>query len=388
MQFSKLVFIIAVLSGSISAKLVPDPRSSTSSLPLVSNATVFIPPSNYTDPRTLYARSAELPNGDLIATWENYSPEPPLVYFPIFLSKDGGEFWTAISKVKDQVNGYGLRYQPFLYVLLEAFGDFSPGTILLAGNSIPTLLNSTHIDLYASTDSGYTWVFVSHIAAGGEALPNNGLTPVWEPFLMLYNNQMVCYYSDQRDPQHGQKLVHQVSSDLKTWEAPVDDVAYMEYTARPGMTTVSHLPNGSYIMTYEYGTAINPAFQPYGFPAYYRISDSPLKFGSATGYPIISQDGTQPQSSPYNVWSPVGGKNGTIVVSTGTHSEVFVNRNLGASDAWYKVATPEGVSYSRHLRVLRQDENRLLVMGAGVLPPTNGSNRVTVSVVEIDGLLP
>ena len=383
-----LNIVLALLPSLISAVAVPDTLAKGIPSPIFSNVTVFVPPADYNDPRTLYARTAQLPNGDILATWENYSPEPPLVYFPIYLSQDGGESWKPISKVEDQVNGFGLRYQPFLYVLPKPFGGFSAGTVLLAGNSIPTLLNSTHIDLYASTDSGHTWSFVSHIAAGGEALPNNGLTPVWEPFLMLYNNQMVCFYSDQRDPAHGQKLVHQVSSDLKTWQSPVDDVAYAEYTARPGMTTVSHLPNGSYIMTYEYGTALNPAFQPYGFPAYYRISDSPLTFNSATGYPVISQDGTQPQSSPYNVWSPVGGKDGSIIVSTGTHTEVFVNTELGAPGAWEKVATPEGVSYTRHLRVLKQNENHLLVMGAGILPPANGTNRVTVSVMKIDEKLP
>jgi hypothetical protein len=383
-----LNLVVALLSGLISATAVPVVHGRDIPSPLFSDVTVFVPPADYNDPRTLYARTAELPNGDLLATWENYSPEPPLVYFPIYLSQDGGESWKPISKVEDQVNGFGLRYQPFLYVLPTPIGAFSAGTVLLAGNSIPTLLNTTHIDLYASTDNGYSWSFVSHIAAGGEAVPDNGLTPVWEPFLMLYQNQMICYYSDQRDPAHGQKLTHQISSDLKTWQAPVDDVAYAEYTARPGMTTVSHLPNGSYIMTYEYGTALNPAFQPYGFPAYYRTSDSPLTFASATGYPVISQDGTQPQSSPYNVWSPIGGKDGSIIVSTGTHSEVFVNTDLGAPGSWEKVATPEGVSYSRHLRVLEQNENHLLIMGAGILPPANGTNKVTVSVVKIDGTLP
>jgi hypothetical protein len=54
----------------------------------------------------------------------------------------------------------------------------------MAGSAIPTDLSSTHIELYASRDSGVTWKFVSHIAAGGRAVPDNGLTPVWEPFLM------------------------------------------------------------------------------------------------------------------------------------------------------------------------------------------------------------
>lgn len=150
----------------------------------LTDSTIFSPPSDYNIPRTLYARNEQLPNGDLLATWENYSPEPPLVYFPIYRSKDFGKTWSEISQVHDTVNGYGLRYQPFIYYLPETIGSFTAGTLLLAGNSIPTDLSSTHLDLYASHDDGLTWEFVSHIAAGGAALPDNGLTPVWESFLL------------------------------------------------------------------------------------------------------------------------------------------------------------------------------------------------------------
>jgi hypothetical protein len=149
-----------------------------------SNVTVFDPPSDYNIPRTLYARTVQLPNGDLLATWENYSPEPPVVYFPIYRSFDLGKTWSKLSTVQDTANGVGLRYQPFLYYLDERIGSFGPGTLLLAGNSIPTDLSTTQIDLYASHDSGKTWNFVSHIASGGEAIPDNGLTPIWEPFLL------------------------------------------------------------------------------------------------------------------------------------------------------------------------------------------------------------
>jgi hypothetical protein len=37
--------------------------------PTFSNVTIFTPPHSYTDPRILYARSAQLANGDLLATW-------------------------------------------------------------------------------------------------------------------------------------------------------------------------------------------------------------------------------------------------------------------------------------------------------------------------------
>lgn len=160
--------------------------ATTSAVPLIDLATIFVPPSDYTTPRVLYARTVELAhsNNTLLATWENYSPELPLVYFPVYRSTDHGASWAPLSNVTDQVNGWGLRYQPFLYELEEDFAGFAAGTVLLAGNSIPTDLSQTRIDVYASRDAGATWEFVSHVAEGGEALPNNGLTPVWEPFLM------------------------------------------------------------------------------------------------------------------------------------------------------------------------------------------------------------
>jgi hypothetical protein len=153
-------------------------------VPTFSNKVIFVPPSNYTDPRVLYPRTVELRDGTLLATWENYSPEPPAVYFPIYQSTDAGASWKEISKINDQVNGWGLRYQPFLYELPEDFGSYPAGTVLASGNSIPTDLSLSKIDVYASTDKGLTWEFVSNVASGGRAVPNNGETPVWEPFIM------------------------------------------------------------------------------------------------------------------------------------------------------------------------------------------------------------
>ncbi|KAF4627302.1 hypothetical protein G7Y89_g10849 [Cudoniella acicularis] len=332
------------------------------------NVTVFVPPSNYTDPGVLYARTVELEGGVLLATWENYSPEPPRVYFPIYRSADGGETWKEISRVQDTVNNWGLRYQPFLYELPIRVGDFEAGTILCAGNSIPTNLNATKIDVYASEDKGYTWKFVSHVATGGAAIPDNGIPAIWEPFLMVYKQNIVLYYSDQRDPLHGQKLVHQESKDLLTWESVVDDVSYSTYTARPGMTTVTELPDSRYMMTYEYGGGPTKSTS-YQFPVYYKIAKDPLKFNQSVGYPLISNDGIQPTGSPYITWSPVGGLNGTIFVSASSNSQVFVNRALGDSSSWKTVKTPQPAAYTRHLRVLQQNTNHLLIMGGGVLPP-------------------
>ncbi|EHL00869.1 hypothetical protein M7I_3262 [Glarea lozoyensis 74030] len=285
-----------------------------------------------------------------------------MVYFPIYRSIDGGASWKEISRVKDTVNNWGMRYQPHLYVLSKAIGKFKPGTIICSGNSIPTNLNATKIDVYASEDSGYTWKFVSHVATGGAAIPDNGIPAVWEPFILEFEDNIVLYYSDQRDPKHGQKLVHTVSKDLLKWDPIVEDVSYSTYTARPGMTTIIQLPNKKYMMTYEYGGGPTKTGTSYSFPVYYRINNSPLKFNSSFGYPIISSDGIQPNGSP-----------------TITYSSVFVNRALGDVGAWKTVTTPESNAYTRHVRVLK-DQNHLLVMGAGKLPPST-TNKVTLSVV-------
>ncbi|PYH87532.1 neuraminidase, partial [Aspergillus ellipticus CBS 707.79] len=338
----------------------PTPQSSNTITPY-NDTVIFTPPSNYTIPRTLYARTLELPSGVLLATWENYSPESEgLVYFPIFRSENHGLSWTEISRVEDTHNKYGLRYQPFLYYLSERIGDFDAGTILIAGNSIPADLSSTEIDLYASRDSGLTWEFVSEIAKGGEAEPDDGLTPVWEPFLLTYNGKLICYYSDQRDnATYGQKLVHQVSTDLLTWGGVVTDVAYPTYTDRPGMPTLAQLPNNKYIYFYEYGSYFNTS--TYTFPLYYRIANTPEEISSAAGQPLIATSGTQPTSSPYVVWSAHGGAHGTVIASSGSYSSVFTNGNLGEGE-WTEVATGEGTSYSRSLRVLEEGEGGWLVV--------------------------
>jgi hypothetical protein len=279
----------------------------------------------------------------------------------------------------------GLRYQPFLYVLERTFAGFPKGTVLLAGSSIPTNLSTTQIDLYASTNKGKSWKFVSHIAAGGEALPNHGLTPVWEPFLMEYKNTLICYYSDQREnATHSQKMVHQTTTDLRTWGPVIDDVSYPVYWERPGMPTVAKLPNGKYIMTYEYGGS--PILPNYQFPVFYKVVSDPEAFGAATGVVLNTTDGYIPTGSPYVVWSPVGGKNGTIIASAHSSGDIYVNTGLAEpGSTWKRVATPEKNAYTRHLRVLDNDPSKLLIMGAGQLPPST-TNKVQLSVMDISNL--
>lgn len=76
----------------------------------------------------------------------------------------------------------------------EKVGKFPAGTILANGNSMSKDLSLTQIDVYACRDNGYTWEFVSKVASGGAAVPDNGVPAIWEPFLLTYKGQIVRQY--------------------------------------------------------------------------------------------------------------------------------------------------------------------------------------------------
>jgi hypothetical protein len=192
---------------------------------------------------------------------------------------------------------------------------------------------------------------------------------------MVYNDQLVAYYSTQADTTYAQKLAHKTTSDGKTWSTEVNDVAQPTYAARPGMMTVAEMGNGQYIMTYEYcGTE--------SCDIYYRISDSPLTFDSATDHKLTATNGAQPVGSPYVVWSSSGGANGTLVATASSHTQVFVNTALGDPGQWVEYDTPQSGAYSRHLRIM-DDPDYLLIMSAGYL---SSDNWVTLSVMSLPNL--
>ena len=127
--------------------------------------------------------------------------------------------------------------------------------------------------------------------------------------------------------------------------------------------------NGKWILTHELGFAPNPT-APYA--VHYRIADSPLEFQSAPEYLLQATDGTISSAGPYVVWTPAGGPNGTIVVSDSTYSELFLNTAYGDPNAWVKVPSGKGISYTRALQVL-PDESLVMVVDGGLYGGTNTS---------------
>ncbi|GAA2077452.1 hypothetical protein GCM10009840_10200 [Pseudolysinimonas kribbensis] len=298
--------------------------------------------------RTSYARAVQLSarqpgrSRTLLATYQGAGGAG----FPLYRSEDEGRTWALQSTIP--VNGFAL--QPFLYELPRAFAGLPKGALLFSCNTFANF-SSTNIQLYASTDEGMTWQFLSTVAQGGPPDTTNGATPVWEPFLLLHQDNLVCYYSDQRDPDFGQKLAHQTSRDLRTWGPVVNDATGTTYANRPGMTTIAQIRGDLWIMTYEYGVPDdpeNPQRDDYSYPIHYRLARDPESFRFSQDMALVPSTGAVPNGAPVVSWSPSGGKNGTIIVTDNDDQDFMINRALGDPGAWTRFSSPMPAGYSRY----------------------------------------
>ncbi|MDP4179960.1 MAG: dockerin type I domain-containing protein [Bacillota bacterium] len=317
-------------------------------------STMFKPSTGVPAPGALYARAMQASNGKMYATFEQYTTGVSV--FPIYESANNGQSWTKVGDVKDTHKGVGMRWEPQLYELPQPIGNMPAGTLLCAGLVLPYDRSFCEIDLYKSNDSGRNWSFVSTIAVGKVATPGND--PVWEPFLLVDNNKLICYYSDERDSAYSQKLVHQTTTDGINWGSVVNDVAISNQ--RPGMVEVAKMPNGNYIMTYEIvGTG----------GAYYKISSNPESWNAKDAGTCFDSKG----SSPYCVVM-----NGTVILSSAGNNNLYTNTNNGTG-GWTQISCVIGSCYSRCLVPL--SNGRLFVIGAG----WNGSGLNSVTYGDMAG---
>ena len=354
MKLKALALAATVL---VLALVMPSASAETSGV-----QTIFTPTASagFVDPGVMYARPITLhyngtANGTMLTTFETYTNGTP--YFPVYKSTNGGSTWSYLSQVDDTVNGYGMRWNPDLYELPAALGSLPAGTLIEAGLSVPSSLASTTILLFDSTNQGASWSYLSTVAVGGEAIASDPYTPVWEPFLLMYDGSLIVYYSDQRENStHSQLLDHQTSANGTTWSSVVDDVVYLAQAARPGMATVAEIAGGQWIMTYEYCGLVSS-----GCPVYYKIASSPLDFGAATGEPITLNDGSSFADQPYVTWTPSGGADGTIVVSCGVQTALAVSTNDGAT--WKSEASNAPGGYSRSLMMMPDGSTAMTLTG-------------------------
>lgn len=111
----------------------------------------------------------------------------------------------------------------------------------------------------------------------------------------------------------------------------------------------SQLPNGQYILAFEYGQ-FNEAGS-YSNPVHYKIATSPENFASEPARKIIVDGkGAQPRGGPYITWTPKGGKDGTIILSDSSSNGVYINRALGQGN-WQYLDIPIARAFSRELKI-------------------------------------
>ena len=362
----------------------------------------------------LYPKVAELPNGRLVAAYEYSIGNPVGQTIPLQYSDDHGTTWQSLTNVKAPAyltdDGQYAKYtsnwtNPYLYTLPQDVGDLKKGTLLLATlvsgddeyyremkakdpNWVPNGDGDRRdlaIALYASDDgNGEQWRFVNIITAGGWQA-NYGKTfaaanihkqqdPVWEPYLMVYNNQLVAYYTDEVDytgydpntgeliadpnwqtkyPDSGnQILAHRTwdGTSGSTWSKPVaDEVGTIgsnhdngsgDYLGanRPGMTNVVPTTDGKWIMTSEFNVL--------------KIADNPLEFWKAKNLDTGLIGGIKGYSNPVivKIPNPTDPTKWSLAFNaSSTGGNILVNET-GASDGewvWYRTTLAGG--YSRNI---------------------------------------
>ena len=363
------------------------------------NGYIYIPEDNYRGRnQCLSPRIVEAADGTLYATFENGIPsevEEGEYSFPIYESEDKGETWIRVGeivnddsvhpdeyykitgctdigapseaqKVDKNTEGairhpWSMQCCPQLYILPEDQGDLKAGTLVCAGVAVPLQEDAVKIsdagfgglwdsslDFYYSTDGGRNWQYKSTIATGGEN-PRNimGYDPVWEPFFLYHEGNLICYYSDETASQ-AQKLVYKITTDGgQTWGESVDilSIPGEQYRGcRPGMPVVSQLENGKWILVYETVGMTNP------IKSGYKIADDPYDWNAPlVGYNPGENGGLLPDingvygGSPY-VYTL---KDGRVVAGTGSLSEVFVNTKNDTSGEWKAVTTEAPAGYNR-----------------------------------------
>ncbi len=238
-------------------------------------------------------------------------------------SDDGGRTFREIAQIHDPTatDGDDIGYAT-LFELPAPIGAFPAGTVLWAASTgwgASAATRTSRQRLWASTDRGTHWRFVSDIAVS----PNRYDT--WEPSLTVAGDgRLVAFYSDETDKaHHDQKLVQVRSSDAVHWTDYRETVVSDTFVVRPGMANVIRLPDGTWFMTYE--VCNNDFVHLCG--VYDRRSADGWDYGDPhdLGTEVRTTDGKYLRHTPYPAWSPAGGPAGTILLI----SEMVVNADGG-----------------------------------------------------------
>lgn len=319
-------------------------------------------PAGTTYPKIVVLKNQSSGNGTQLVTFDQLVLVGGVQVYPIYRSTNDGASWTKVADINPSATFPTLTRtaQPFLFEVTQTTGTLTAGTILLAGMIMPTDRSSSRLVLYKSTNQGSSWSFVSTIDTGGPATydpsPSSTTTTVWEPSLAIDSSGgLVAYFSDERQKANGvlQAVSYRRSTNGgATWGSLVNVSAPNNSSDRPGMITVTKLPDGRYLGTWE--VVNRPSQSLNTAPVYFKISADGLNWGTTTsiGSQVLLANGRGIGSSPFVKWMPGGGPKGMVVVASKWSltsggvidggQNFYVNYNLGEGP-WERL--PMAVTY-------------------------------------------
>lgn len=404
----------------------------------------------------IYPKAAQTSDGKLVASFElSTVPSSGSAVgqtLPVYQSTNDGTSWSLISQVQAPAS-YGSAYaqytsawtNPYLYVLPTAVGNLPAGTLVMAAvvsgddyyyleqkaaNSSWTPTSdgdreNMAIALYSSTNDGSSWSFDNIVTTGGWEGGSAGaigvdvatantykqVDPVWEPYLLDYNGQLVCYFSDEDDytaynsstgaltidpnnatatDSDGQILAHRTwnGSSSSAWSSAVVDVPGDTVSmgsgkteiggGRPGMANVVQTSDGQWLLTYEYWGG--------GANVRYKISSNPLSFfsvggadGSSIGsLPVASGSAALTQGgNPVVIREP----SGALLYNAGGSGDIWMNSTGSSTGTWTEYGTTLPAAYSRNLTydantgsvvILANEGTSTIVSAEWTVPYTTG----------------
>lgn len=366
---------------------------------------------------TTYAKNIVLKNsgtanGTQIVTFDQLVLVGGTQVYPIYRSTDDGATWTHVTDVVPSATFPTLTRtaQPFLYEVPQTTGSLAAGTLLLAGMVMPEDRSSSRLVVYKSADHGLSWSYLSTIDTGGPAVydpsPASTTSTVWEPSLIVDGQGgLAAYFSDERQKSSGvlQAVSYRRSTDGgQTWGPLVNVSAPTNQSDRPGMITVTKLPDGRYLATYE--VVNRPSQTKNTAPVYFKTSPDGLNWAptSSIGTAIALANGRGIGSSPYVKWVPAGGPKGMVVVAskwsldaTGAidgGQNFYVNYNLGEGP-WerlpmavtYDGPDAEGGTFSGFAQSIDSSvDGRTLYQATNVENPATTYNDIRVGSIPLD----
>ena len=314
-------------------------------------------------------------------------------------SSDGGKTWTMIARPMETINPtyeaedgtiYNIQgiSMAHIYELPERVGDMPAGTILYSGTSVNYDCYS-QVAVWRSFDCGYTWEEYTIVDSAG------GLREgVWEPFMWYEESDgyLYCFYSDDSDPAHDQKLVFKRSSDGVNWSDAVEVCSFKKQKDRPGMIIMTKMANGEYLIVYEY-------YGSYSGNIFYKTTKDITSWNPASPGTMLSADGYSVTGAPSCIWTSSGGENGILIISGkadsdgGQQHHLFVSLDYGKTfstienplsyDITLDVKETNRVGHSASF-IVSSDPSLIYYVNTTVTPET-GYQRVEFAALRIYG---